>query len=107
MLDLTSAASFSIGPTTVILLFLSQKTGLIPDLTGNSFKLVFTANTDGPMREVSSSQEQVYGGSQFGMMTTPVNAVLTISGVSVAIPGTWHGFAGNLQTYDGLFGNGS
>jgi hypothetical protein len=30
MLDLTSAASFSIGPTTVILRSLSQKTGLIP-----------------------------------------------------------------------------
>jgi opacity protein-like surface antigen len=68
------------------------------DLKGDSFGLVFTVNTDGPFHGFdNASYDEVYGGANYGLGTTPVNAVLTIGGTSISVPGSFLGTALNVQ----------
>ena len=78
------------------------------ELTGDSFRLVFTVNTDVPdhvaINYLSSyCYDEVYGGvasdevSGVTAYSVPINQALAINGVSIAIPGTSGSYAENEQ----------
>jgi hypothetical protein len=78
------------------------------DLTGDPFRLVFTANTAiGYRYTVNNSPyyvvDEVYGGSGYGNQS-PVTAVLTINGQSETLPSSAVGSAFNQQLYPAYYG---
>ena len=70
------------------------------DLTGDSFRLVFTVDTSIGYRSTDNSPslvyDEIYGGSAYPI-SSPVSAVLTIGGNSMIVPGPFASYAGNVQ----------
>lgn len=73
------------------------------NLSGDQFKLVFTVNTAALSYHATYNTpyyayDQVYGGAAYGN-ALPVSAVLTISGHSEVVAGSYYGGAINEQFY--------